>query len=139
METIDLLIVEDSPTDAHMIERVLTKEKLTDRFHWVKDGEEALIYLLNLESPNPAVVLLDIKLPKVTGLEVLKRIRMEPRLNHLPVVMFSSSYQPSDIEAAYKLGANSYLTKPDGYSEIQEVIRLFSNYWLKYNKVQKND
>lgn len=134
METIDLLIVEDSTHDIHMIERVLRSEKLTDKYLCLKDGEVAYSYLANPNSPIPSVVLLDIKLPKVSGLELLKKVRQIEHLQTLPIVMYSSSTQLQDISASYQNGANSYLAKPSGYQDLKKMLRLFTTYWLRMNK-----
>lgn len=139
MNDIDLVIVEDSQSDVHLMERVFHSEGIAVRYHWVKDGAEAIEYFSRKDMPEPKVVLLDIKLPKVDGLEVLKYLREHRHTSNLPVVIFSSSQEARDLQAAYKTGANSYLTKPESYVELKTLLRNFSNYWLKLNKRVEND
>lgn len=134
MDTLDLLLVEDSPEDAHLITRVLDKETPGLRLHWLRDGEEALTYLIDDDAPKPKVIFLDIKLPKIGGLEVLERVKSHATLKSIPVVIYSSSYQPSDIKRAYELGANSYLLKPESYKELKELLLQFYLYWFSLNK-----
>lgn len=134
MQTLDILLVEDSPNDAHMIQRIVRKEELAHHIHWLKDGEEALDYFADKSNPRPRLVLLDIKLPKYTGLEVVERLRKDDDLWSIPVVMFSTSDQPSDIHSAYRSGANSFLIKPDSYLDLKSVIRQISEYWLQTNR-----
>jgi len=99
----------------------------------MKDGSQILDYLKNEKSPLPSAILLDIKLPKVNGLDVLKQIRASKRTSNIPIVMYSSSYRKDDIEAAYQYGANSYLTKPTAFSDMKNQFVNFFNYWIKYN------
>lgn len=136
---LDLLIVEDSANDAHLISRILQKENPQLSFLLLADGQEALDYLLDKQSDQPSVLLLDLKLPRLTGLEVLERIRSTDRFRSLPVVMFSSSVSDQDLQKAYALGANSYLTKPLAYEDLKTLIRQFSEYWLTLNKQPKYD
>jgi DNA-binding response OmpR family regulator len=139
MNDIDLIIVEDSQSDVHLMERALHSEGIKIGYHWVKDGEEAIKFFSRTDLPEAKVVLLDIKLPKVDGLEVLRHLRKQEHTACLPVVIFSSSRESRDLATAYRMGANSYLTKPESYSELKVLLRNFSNYWLKLNKRVEND
>jgi len=134
METLELLLVEDSHSDAYMVKRILKKEVLAKNHEWLKDGAEAIDYLAKEEIPNISLVLLDIKLPKISGLDVLKSIKQNEKTKNIPVVMFSSSEEQKDIETAYKYGANGYITKPREFSTLKETIRILTKYWLNLNK-----
>lgn len=136
---LDLLIVEDSANDAHMISRILRRESAEIDFGILSDGQQALDYLLDEGNLPPKAVLLDMKLPLVNGFEVLEQVRQRERLNATPIVMFSSSTLNHDLQTAYFLGANSYLIKPQTYQDLQTMIRQFSEYWLSLNKQPKHD
>jgi CheY-like chemotaxis protein len=136
---LDILIVEDSVNDAHMIARILRRERADLKVRLLADGQEALDYLLDERSALPRVVLLDLKLPRRNGLEVLGLLRQQAHLNSIPIVMFSSSTQERDLRTAYRLGVNSYLVKPQAYQDLQTMIRQFSAYWLTQNKLPKHD
>ncbi len=134
MDNIDLLFVEDSINDGHLIKRILRKENLTDNFTWLKDGEEALNYFSNQDSTIPKVILLDIKMPKVNGFEVLEQLKSDSRTKDIPVVMYSSSVEESDIKKAYALGANSYLKKPETLNDMKDLFKQIFQYWVMFNK-----
>ena len=134
LRQIDILLVEDSDNDAHMVQRIVKKGTLAASIHWLKDGEEAIEYFDNPENARPRLVLLDIKLPKYSGLEVVEHLRGQERLWSIPVVMFSTSDQPSDIHRAYRAGANSFLIKPGSYVVLKKVIREICEYWLNLNR-----
>jgi len=134
MKGMDLILVEDSEVDGQLIKRILRKEHLTDNYVWLKDGSQVLNYFKDEKAPLPTAILLDIKLPKINGLDVLKQLRSSERTKNIPVVMYSSSYRKDDIETAYEYGANSYLTKPTGFSEMKTQFVNFFNYWVKYNR-----
>lgn len=134
MDNIDLLFVEDSINDGHLIKRILRKENLTDNFTWLKDGEEALNYFSNQDSTIPKVILLDIKMPKVNGFEVLEQLKSDTRTKDIPVVMYSSSVEESDIKKAYALGANSYLKKPETLNDMKDLFKQIFQYWVMFNK-----
>jgi CheY-like chemotaxis protein len=136
-----ILLVEDDPDDALLIERALRKANLATPVHRVEDGEAACDYLAGNgmyedrgRYPVPTLVLLDIKLPKRSGLEVLQWIRSVPALASLIVVMLTSSREPRDIDEAYAHGANSFLVKPISPAEMQELIRSLGLYWLRHNE-----
>jgi CheY-like chemotaxis protein len=132
-----LLMVEDDPNDAFLIQRAMRRAGLPEAAH-VTNGEEAVDYLsARGKFANrilPRVLLLDLKLPRLSGLEVLRWLRSEPSLKHLPVVMLTSSAQQSDIASAYSLHANSYLVKPVDADALKEMIRSLGTYWLELNQ-----
>ncbi|HEY0565651.1 MAG TPA: response regulator [Terriglobales bacterium] len=136
-----LLLVEDDPSDARLIQRALTKVQVGARVVHVSDGDEAVSYLAGengftdkQEFPDPFLVLLDVKLPRRSGLEVLRWIRaQESNLASTPVVMFTSSNQTADINTAYMLGANSYLVKPDTSDQLVSMMHVVKTYWFRHN------
>jgi CheY-like chemotaxis protein len=136
-----ILLVEDSDDDAMLIERAIRKANLFTPVHRVEDGEAACHYLAGrgvyadrAQYPMPTLVLLDIKLPKLSGLEVLSWIRRQPELAQLVIVMLTSSKERKDIEVAYASGTNSYLVKPIAPVELQELIKSLGSYWLTHNE-----
>ena len=137
MEKPTILLVEDNPDDVELTLRVFKAHKLAAEVLVARDGVEALEILLG--SPHrppcrlPTVVLLDLKLPKVDGLEVLRRIRGEPAIARLPVVMMTTSREERDVVASYQLGANSYVQKPVGFEAFSEAVRMLGSYWLNLN------
>lgn len=134
MEDLDILLIEDNPMDAHLVLRMLQKEQISEKVHWLKDGEAALNYMSENESLKPKVVLLDIKLPKVMGLEVLKKLKENLQWNTIPVVMLSSSDRQQDIDKAYSLMANAYCVKKSNFAEYQNELRTTLMFWTKINK-----
>jgi len=136
-----ILLVEDDPDDEALTLRALKKNNIANQVVVAHDGAEALDYLLGSGmhagrdlSVMPQVVLLDLKLPRIDGLEVLRRIRADERLRLLPVVVLTSSDEEKDIIESYNLGANSYVRKPVGFVEFVEAIRQLGLYWLVLNK-----
>lgn len=136
-----LLQVEDEEADIFLLQRVFSKAGITSSVQVVTDGQMALDYLSGatpytdrVKHPLPCLVLLDLKLPKISGLEVLAWIRQQPPLRGLVVVVFSSSSQPADIELAYQLGTNSYIQKPSSMEQTLEVAQLLKGWWLGYNR-----
>jgi two-component system response regulator len=141
MNTRVILLVEDNPSDIDLTKRALIKNKITNKLVTVKDGKEALDYLFGTgtytgkdKNDFPAVVLLDLKLPKIKGLEVLKNIRSNELTSLLPVVILTSSDQEQDLIASYKLGANSYIRKPVDFVQFAEAICNLGLYWLVLNE-----
>jgi CheY-like chemotaxis protein len=133
-----ILVAEDDPTDAYFFQRAFKRAGLPVTLHFVRDGQEVLDYLQGAEPfadrirhPLPQLVLLDLNMPRVDGYEVLKRVRRQPDLNGLQIVIFSGSDQPTDIERALGLGANSYLVKPHSMEELTAVVGLFKKHWLE--------
>ena len=127
-ENVDILLVEDNPNDAELAMRALRKGKLANHVTWVKDGAEALEFIFRSGAyagrpdQNPRLVLLDLKLPKVDGIEVLKRIKADEHTRAIPVVMVTSSAEGRDIAESYKLGANSYVVKPVEFEAFSETV-----------------
>ena len=137
-----ILLVEDNPDDVALTLRAFKKNNIFNEVTVARDGQEALDYFFGegaSERPAPAVVLLDLKLPKIGGLEVLRRIRADPRTRLQPIVILTSSKEEQDIITGYSLGANSYIRKPVDFSQFMEAIRQIGLYWLVLNEpaVQK--
>jgi CheY-like chemotaxis protein len=133
-----ILLVEDDPDHELLAIRALKKANVTNEIRVARDGEEAIRFLLGEDGtpaqPLPQVVLLDLKLPKVDGLEVLRRIRESDRTRVLPVVVLTSSDEESDIVRSYKLGVNSYIRKPVSFTDFAEATRQLGMYWLVLNE-----
>lgn len=140
-----ILLVEDEKNDVFLMEHAFAKASVPARVQVVRDGREALHYLRGegdyadrQQNPLPCLTLLDLNLPHVHGLEVLKQIRAEPRLRKIIVVVLTSSVADSDLERAYGLGANSYLIKPNNLEEVQELVELIGQYWLHKNRLSSS-
>ena len=131
---IEILLVEDNPEDRELTLRALRTVNLANRVHTVEDGAQALDYLLGDGARRPKVVLLDLKLPKLGGLEVLARLRSDERTRTLPVVILTSSAEERDIVEGYRLGANSYIVKPVGFDDFLRSVKELGLYWLLLNK-----
>lgn len=137
---IEILLVEDNPSDTELTLHALRKHNLANRVEHVIDGAEALDFLFcagayaGRTSEAPKVVLLDLKLPKVGGLEVLQRIKVDARTGHIPVVVLTSSREDRDLEEAYRLGANSYVVKPVDFKNFAEAVRQIGLYWVLLNE-----
>jgi len=136
-----ILLVEDNPDDVTLTERALKKSHILNTLIVAKDGAEALDYVFGTGNYSgrdisimPEVILLDLKLPKIDGLEVLKRIRNDKRTNILPVVILTSSKEENDLITGYTLGANSYIRKPVNFNQFVEAIRQLGLYWLVLNE-----
>lgn len=129
---VEILLVEDNPSDVELTMRALSKHNLTNRVHVVRDGAEAMDYLRDMGRPK--VVLLDLKLPKVSGLEVLKRIKSDDGTKTIPVVVLTSSQEEPDIAEAYRLGANSYIVKPVDFEDFVRAVSDAGLYWLLLNQ-----
>ena len=141
MEKRTILLVEDNPRDEKLALRALSINHITNEINVVRDGEEALDYLFckgkhaNRDiNEKPTVVLLDLKLPKIDGLEVLKQIRQDERTKRIPVVILTSSDEESDVVRGYDLGANSYIRKPVDFQKFVESIHQLNLYWLVLNE-----
>lgn len=144
-DDIDILLVEDNPRDVELIVRALKKRNLANRLFVVEDGAEALDFIFvrgkfaEREAPHhPKVVLLDLKLPKVNGLEVLRAIKSDAQTRTIPVVVVTSSQQDPDIQTAYQLGANSYVVKPVEFDAFQDAMIQLGFYWLLVNQPIKS-
>ena len=137
--TFRIFLVEDNPDDEHLTLRALKKQRPRIEVEVARDGEEALAKLTAEDAPQPDLVLLDLKLPKLSGLEVLERLRKNPKTAHLLVVVLTSSDEPSDVRASYQQYANSYIRKPVAYEEFGEVVRQLGLYWLETNIVPPDE
>ncbi|PIQ08394.1 MAG: two-component system response regulator [Ignavibacteriales bacterium CG18_big_fil_WC_8_21_14_2_50_31_20] len=142
---VEILIVEDNPNDAEMALRALKKNNLTNNVLVVVDGEEALDFIfhknkfVNRDGFNqPKIILLDLKLPKVDGLEVLKELKNNEETKMIPVIVLTSSKEESDILESYKLGVNSYIVKPVDFDKFVEAVRQLGLYWLLLNESPVN-
>lgn len=141
-ESVEVLLAEDNPSDAEMAMRAFRKNNLANKVHWVKDGEEALEYVLctgryadrNAAHP-PKLLLLDLKMPKVDGIDVLRRIKSEERLKTIPVVIMTSSNEERDVVETYRLGVNSYIVKPVDFSKFVATVAEVGMYWMLTNRV----
>jgi len=136
-----ILLVEDNSSDVDLTIRALEKGRIGNRVVVARDGKEALDYLwgegawAGRELPEmPAVTLLDLKLPRIPGLEVLRRLRADPRTRRLPVVILTSSKEEQDLAAGYDLGANSYIRKPVDFNQFTQAIEQLGLYWLVWNE-----
>jgi CheY-like chemotaxis protein len=131
-----LLLVEDNPMDLDLTLRAFNKKKFSNIIHVARDGEEALAWFARWEAgePMPAVILLDINLPKVNGLEVLQQLKAHPQFRRIPVVVLTSSREDSDLKAAYDLGVSSYIEKPVSFSKFIEVAEHIELYWCVHNE-----
>ena len=138
---IEILLAEDDPNDVELTLHAFKKNNLTNRIHVVRDGAEALEFFfgsgtsVGLDLNNaPKVILLDLKLPKVDGMEVLRRIKSDERTRSIPVVVLTSSREQRDIVESYRLGVNSYITKPVDFKKFSETVRQLGLYWLLLNQ-----
>lgn len=134
-----ILIVDDSPKDVELTVAVLAENNLANEIVVAEDGEEALDYLYKRgkfadETCNPAIILLDIKMPKMDGIEVLKIIRADPEFRLIPVIMLTSSREEKDLVESYKLGANSYVVKPVDIPQFIEAIKVLGQFWVIINQ-----
>jgi len=136
-----LLHVEDDPNDVLLLQRAFRKANIALNIQSVSDGDKAVAYLTGAEGyadrekfPLPNVILLDLKMPRKSGLEVLARIRSEDKLRRLVVIIFTSSKHDEDVRKAYDLGANSYLVKPVGFDMLVDLAKLVHQYWLSVNE-----
>jgi two-component system, response regulator len=137
---VEILLVEDNPSDAELTLHAFRKSKLANRVELVRDGAEALDFLFcrgafsarRFDSP-PSLVLLDLKLPKVDGLQVLESVKGDARTKAIPIIVLTSSKEETDLMKSYKLGVNSYIQKPVNFGEFQDVVQQLGMYWLLLN------
>jgi len=129
-----ILLVEDDPDHELLTIRALKRSKIANDVHVARDGEEAIALLFGENAIHPQVILLDLKLPKVDGLEVLRRIRESPTTRMLPVVILTSSDEERDLVRSYQLGVNSYIRKPVNFNDFAEATRQLGMYWLVLNE-----
>jgi CheY-like chemotaxis protein len=139
-DQIEILLVEDNPLDAELTMRGLKNQKLANRITWVKDGEEALDFVfkrgayIDRPDPGPRLILLDLKMPRVGGIEVTRALKSDDRTKRIPIVIMTSSKEETDIVDSYNLGANSYIVKPLDFESLAEVARQAGFYWLAINR-----
>jgi len=141
-ESIPILLVEDSYNDVLLIKRAFRKAEINPAISIVSDGDEAVAYLSRTKQyadtekfPIPSLILLDLKLPRRSGLEVLAWIRQQPELKSLLVIVLTSSEENSDLDRAYELGVNSYLVKPVFFQDLVGLVELIDTYWLRTNRI----
>jgi two-component system response regulator len=138
--SVEILLVEDNPNDEMLTLHAFKRQKVVNSVYVVRDGAEALEYVFctgayaDRRIENPRVILLDLKLPRVDGLEVLRQIRSDPRTRMIPVVVLTSSSEERDIVETYKLGVNSYIVKPVDFEQFNEVAKHLGYYWLLLNR-----
>lgn len=136
-----MLLVEDDENDIFFIKRAMADANIQNPLHLARDGQEAIDYLSGVGTfaererhPLPCLLILDLKMPRKTGIEVLQWLQTQPALQSLPVVVLSSSAQRHDIDRAYELGANAFVVKPSGISERAELMRVIKEFWLRLNE-----
>ncbi len=141
-ESVEVLLAEDNPSDAELALRAFRKSNFANKVHWVKDGEEALEYVMCTgqyadRDPNhpPRLLLLDLKMPKVDGIDVLRRIKSEERFKTIPVVIMTSSNEERDVVESYRLGVNSYIVKPVDFAKFVATVSEIGMYWMLTNRV----
>ncbi len=144
IEAVDILLVEDNPTDAELAIEALKECKLANNLTWVKDGAEALDFVFGQgayagrdKGAPPKVILLDLHLPKVDGMEVLRALKDDGRTNTIPVVVLTSSKEDRDVAESYRLGVNSYVSKPVEFEAFARVVSRLGLYWLLVNRPPK--
>ncbi|MBI5429033.1 MAG: response regulator [Nitrosomonadales bacterium] len=140
VEEVEILLVEDNPTDAELCIRALKKNNLANKLVWVKDGAEALDFIFATGTfvrrpvgSGPKVILLDLHLPKVSGMEVLRRVKSDEHTRTIPVVVLTSSKEDRDVAESYQLGVNSYISKPVEFDEFAKTVSELGLYWLLVN------
>jgi len=142
-EQVEILLVEDNPLDAELTMRALKNGGLANRLLWVKDGQQALDYLFrhgeyaSRDDTIPRLVLLDLKMPKVDGIEVLRRLKANEETRTVPVVVMTSSNEERDVVESYRLGVNSYIVEPVQFESFLETVAKIGLYWLITNRVPK--
>lgn len=141
-----ILLAEDDPNDVLLIQRAFQRTQVANPLQVVHDGEEAVAYLSGQgpfadreRHPMPVLMLMDLKMPRKSGLEVLEWVRQQPGLRRLPIIVLTSSNQSPDINRAYELGANSYLVKPAGFDSLLELVKNLDMYWLILNEKPELD
>jgi len=131
-----ILLVEDNPVDVDLTRRAFVRQKVSNPIEVARDGEEALEWIRRWEAgaDRPVVILLDLKLPRVSGLEVLRQLKTHPLFSTIPVVILTTSSEDSDVKTAYELGANSYIVKPVDFDKFQQVVQQVELYWNVINE-----
>jgi CheY-like chemotaxis protein len=133
-----ILLVEDSDNDIELLTEAISEEEFADDVIVVKNGQQALDFLsgggVRREPGNPILVMLDLKLPQVHGLEVLRRVKSDPQLKNIPIVVFTSSHEESDLQKSYALGANAYVVKPGVFDEYKRALQTLGAFWTAVNQ-----
>jgi CheY-like chemotaxis protein len=140
-QAVFILLVEDNPADAELAIRALRRSRISNQIQLLQDGAEALDFVFcrgtfahRQITDHPRVILLDLKLPKINGLEVLKQLKSDPRTQMIPVVVLTSSAQDSDVIESYKLGVNSYIVKPVDFEQFNKAVEQLGFYWVLINR-----
>ena len=143
-EPVDLLLVEDNQYDAELALRAFRRNATVHRVQWLRDGEEALDFMFRQgkfaqrpQEQRPRLILLDLKLPRVDGIEVLRRLKNDPRTRDVPVVMLTSSAEERDLAECYSLGVNSYIVKPIDFSQFVDIVAKIEIYWMSINRLPR--
>jgi two-component system response regulator len=141
MNGMEILLIEDNPEDVEITLRAFRKHHIANRIHVVRDGEEALEclfstgrYAENSPCQNTRLILLDLKLPKVDGLEILQKCKSDPRTKHIPIVVLTSSREEQDLARSYDYGVNSYVVKPVDFPQFTDAVRQLGLYWMLLNQ-----
>jgi CheY-like chemotaxis protein len=141
-QTISIVLVEDNPTDAELAMRALRRARIVNQVQWLEDGAEALDFLFcrgkyadRINTNQPKVILLDLKLPKVSGLEVLRQLKSDSLTQTIPVVVLTSSAEDRDVIESYQLGVNSYIVKPVDFEQFNQAVQQLCFYWVLLNRV----
>jgi two-component system response regulator len=141
LQQMEILLVEDDPADAELTMRAMRRHNLANKIHWVKDGEQALDFMFRAGAyasrpPGalPRLVLLDLKMPKVDGIEVLRKLKAEAATQTIPIVVMTSSNEEKDVVASYRLGVNSYIVKPVRFEDFLETVAKIGLYWMLTNR-----
>jgi two-component system response regulator len=138
---VKILLIEDNPADAEMTLRALKRHRLINSVEWLQDGAEAIDYMLRRgkyagrTNGNPQLILLDLKMPKLDGIDVLRTLKADPTTQRIPVVMLTSSNEENDIARSYELGVNSYVVKPLEFDKFVEAVSQLGVYWTLMNKI----
>jgi CheY-like chemotaxis protein len=141
---IEILLVEDNPRDVDLTLRAMRRNNMANKMYVVRDGAEALDFIFargeySHRNDHPKVILLDLKLPKIDGLEVLRRIKADQRARMIPVVVLTSSNNERDLVESYRLGVNSFITKPVDFNQFVEAVKNLGMYWLLINQVPERN
>ena len=134
---VEILLIEDNPDDAELAIRALRKHKLANNLMHLKDGEEAVNFLFSGQSPIPKLILLDLKMPKIDGIEILKKLKSDPQKKVIPVVVLTSSKEEKDIVESYRLGVNAYIVKPVDFEKFVSAVTEIGLFWLVLNQPPK--
>lgn len=133
-QNVEILLVEDNPDDAALTIRTLKKNNLANRMRHLEDGQEALDFLYDSSNPKPKLILLDLKMPRVDGIEVLRKIKSDPTKRNIPVVVLTSSREDRDIVESYNLGVNGYVVKPVDFDRFVQAVTDLGLFWLILNQ-----